>query len=84
MSVKKLLTVLDKVFKEAMKPYQKKRLLQLLLSHLRISDRKLEIALTSDSFRSNIVSVLRTDDVFETNLGSHNEKARLYPSVFIV
>ena len=69
-SVKKLLAVLDKVFEKAMKPYQKKKLLQLLLSHLRISDKKLEIALTSDSFRSNIVSVLRTGDLFETTPGS--------------
>ena len=70
-TVKKLLDSLGNIFKQELKPFQKRILLTRLLDYLRISSRELKLGIDYMRFRSDITQILRFDDVPHIALGSH-------------
>jgi len=68
-SIKRLLKELNRVFDKGMKPYQKKALLNCILSYIRICDKEFKLGIDSQKFRSDIVKVLRYNVVRNVSAG---------------
>ncbi len=68
--VERILAHLDVVFKDGMKPFQKKILLTHLLAYLKLCDKELTLGIEASKFRSDITQVLRFDGVHHVKPGS--------------
>lgn len=68
--VKGLFGAFDEVFRDKIKPYQKRILLQWILNNVRIDNDELKLSIDSRRFRSDIRQVLRGDMVLDTARGS--------------
>ena len=81
--VKRLLTSFDEIFKNHLKLYQKRFLLNWILKYIRIGDDKLKLGIVSKTFRSDITQILRGDIVPEVASGSQYRKAQTTSLGFI-
>ncbi|MCP4653595.1 MAG: recombinase family protein [Candidatus Omnitrophica bacterium] len=69
--VKRLLGSFDEIFKDHLKLYQKRFILNWILQHIKIGNDKVQVGIVSKRFRSDITQVLRGDIVPEVSSGSH-------------
>ena len=68
--VKGLFGAFEDIFRDKIKPYQKRILLQWILANVKIGNNELNLSIDSRRFRSDIRQVLRGDMVLDTARGS--------------
>jgi len=72
--VQSLMASLDKIFRDDMKLYQKRILLNCVLTYLKLCDDKLALGIEASKFRTDITRVLRYDSTCPDPSGSFFQK----------